>query len=552
MTKPDYPTERLELQALYQISQLIGSALDIKKTLSEILQSLHETLRMERATLVLQDEGGENLSIAASYGLSKEEEKRGIYRPDEGVIGRIFQSAFPFVVPDIHSEPLFLNRTGARAHLPKGEISFIGVPVMLPEGPVGVLSVDRLFGAEISFEEDIRFLTVVAMLIAQFLRLHKAVSHKQQVLVEENLLLRKELRSRYNQHNIIGQCKRIQDVYNYIDKVAPSRATALILGESGTGKELVAHAIHQASPRADKPFIKINCAALPENLLESELFGHEKGAFTGAANLKKGRFELADSGTIFLDEVGELPLALQAKLLRVLQEQMFERLGGTQTITVNVRVIAATNRSLEECVEQGTFRADLYYRLNVVPVILPPLRERREDIPLLLDHFLRESNRMNHMDVRLSSPVLQLLCGYSWPGNVRELQNLIERLVIMAEGETIVSRELPGYITAVPEVAGQGTPFCRFTAPNTGEPEPAIDPLPEKALHKSLKDMEKEEVVAALKRHGWVQARAARELGLTQRQMGYRIKKHGISVPLPGQNYSGMPPGDSGENLVRA
>ncbi|MBU2536847.1 MAG: GAF domain-containing protein, partial [Proteobacteria bacterium] len=214
MTKTDYPTERLELQALYQISQLIGSALDIKKTLFEVLQILHETLRMERATLVLQEETGEQLSIAASYGLSKEEEKRGIYRPNEGVIGRIFQSGYPFVVPDIHSEPLFLNRTGARANLPKGEISFIGVPVMLPEGPVGVLSVDRLFGPEISFEEDIRFITVVAMLIAQFLRLHKAVSHKQQVLVEENLLLKKELRSRYSQHNIIGQCKRIQDVYN--------------------------------------------------------------------------------------------------------------------------------------------------------------------------------------------------------------------------------------------------------------------------------------------------------------------------------------------------
>ncbi|MCX5876678.1 MAG: nif-specific transcriptional activator NifA [Deltaproteobacteria bacterium] len=531
MIKPDYPTERLELQALYQISQLIGSALDIKKTLAEVLQSLHETLRMERATLVLQEENGEHLSIAASYGLSKEEEKRGIYRLGEGVIGRIFQSAFPFVVPDIHSEPLFLNRTGARANLPKGEISFIGVPVMLPEGPVGVLSVDRLFGQEISFEEDIRFLTVVAMLIAQFLRLHKAVSHKQQVLMEENLLLKKELRSRYNQHNIIGQCKRIQDVYNYIDKVAPSRATALLLGESGTGKELVARAIHQASPRAEKPFIKINCAALPENLLESELLGHEKGAFTGAANLKKGRFELADGGTIFLDEVGELPLALQAKLLRVLQEQMFERLGGTQTITVNVRVIAATNRSLEECVEQGTFRADLYYRLNVVPVILPPLRERREDIPLLLDHFLKESNHMNTREVHLSSPVVQLLCAYNWPGNVRELQNLIERLVIMADRDTIVSRELPSYITAIPEVAGQGIPFCRFTAPKTGEPGPTSDPLPETDKHKSLKDMEKEEVVAALRRHGWVQARAARELGLTQRQMGYRIKKYGIIPP---------------------
>ncbi len=531
MIKPDYPTERLELQALYQISQLIGSALDIRKTLSEVLRILHETLRMERATLVLQEEGGEHLSIAASYGLSKEEERRGIYRPNEGVIGRIFQSAFPFVVPDIHSEPLFLNRTGARANLPKGEISFIGVPVMLPEGPVGVLSVDRLFGQEISSEEDIRFLTVVAMLIAQFLRLHKTVSLKQQVLVEENLLLKKELRSRYNQHNIIGQCKRIQDVYNYIDKVAPSRATALLLGESGTGKELVARAIHQASPRADKPFIKINCAALPENLLESELLGHEKGAFTGAANLKKGRFELADNGTVFLDEVGELPLALQAKLLRVLQEQMFERLGGTQTITVNVRVIAATNRSLEECVAQGSFRADLYYRLNVVPVILPPLRERREDIPLLLDHFLKESNRMNTREVHLSSPVVQLLCGYSWPGNVRELQNLIERLVIMADRDTIVSRELPSYITAEPEIADSTAPFCRLAAPAWEQPEMTSKPLPETDKHKSLKDMEKAEVVAALRRHGWVQARAARELGLTQRQMGYRIKKYGIAMP---------------------
>ncbi|MFA6465239.1 MAG: nif-specific transcriptional activator NifA [Desulfurivibrionaceae bacterium] len=535
MTRPDYPTERLELQALYQISQLIGSALDIRKTLAEVLQSLHETLRMERATLVLQEEGGEHLSIAASYGLSKEEEKRGIYRLGEGVIGRIFQSASPFVVPDIHSEPLFLNRTGARANLPKGEISFIGVPVMLPEGPVGVLSVDRLFGPEISFEEDIRFLTVVAMLIAQFLRLHKTVSLKQQVLVEENLLLKKELRSRYNQHNIIGQCKRIQDVYNYIDKVAPSRATALLLGESGTGKELDARAIHQASPRANKPFIKINCAALPENLLESELLGHEKGAFTGAATLKKGRFELADNGTIFLDEVGEMPLSLQAKLLRVLQEQMFERLGGTQTITVNVRVIAATNRSLEECVEQGTFRADLFYRLNVVPVVLPPLRDRREDIPLLLDHFLQESNRMNMREVRLSSSVVQLLCGYSWPGNVRELQNLIERLVIMADSDTIVSRELPSYITAEPEAEDPAAPSCRL-APSPSPSATERPGLPREFLSgnsapKFLKDMEKEEVEAALRRHGWVQARAARELGLTQRQMGYRIKKYGIALP---------------------
>ncbi|HIJ79138.1 MAG: nif-specific transcriptional activator NifA [Desulfobulbaceae bacterium] len=524
-------TSQLELQALYQISQLIGSALEIDKTLSEILGILHETLRMERATLVLQDDHGEKLAIVASYGLTRQEKLRGIYRPNEGIIGRIFQTGMPFAVPDIHSEPLFLNRTGARANLAKGEISFIGVPVIVMEEPVGVLSVDRLFGPEISFEEDIRFLTVVAMLIGQFLNLNKAFSLKQKVLVEENLQLKQELRTRYSHHNIIGQSKQMQDLFRYIDKVAPSRATALLLGESGTGKELVARAIHQASPRDQKPFIKVNCAALPENLLESELLGHEKGAFTGAIALKKGRFELADGGTLFLDEIGELPLALQAKLLRVLQEQMFERLGGTQTIKVDVRVIAATNRSLEDCVNQGIFRADLYYRLNVVPVILPPLRKRQEDISLLLDHFLQESNKMNNREVRLSSSVVQFLCEYRWPGNVRELQNLLERLVIMADDNKVEMSDLPCVMTAEPETPSLQAPPLPTTG-NFLEIPPANLQAPAMAgPGKSLKELEKEQVISALNRHGWIQARAARELGLTQRQIGYRIKKHKIAMP---------------------
>ena len=526
-------TQQFELQALYQISQLIGSALEIDKTLSEILGILHETLRMERATLVLRDDHGEKLSIVASYGLTREEKLRGIYRPNEGVIGKIFQTGFPFAVPDIQSEPLFLNRTGARANLPKGETSFIGVPVIVMEKPVGVLSVDRLFGSEISFEEDIRFLTVVAMLIGQFLNLNKAFSLKQKVLVEENQQLKQELRTRYSHHNIIGQSKQMQELFRYIDKVAPSRATALLLGESGTGKELVARAIHQASPRDEKPFIKVNCAALPENLLESELLGHEKGAFTGASALKKGRFELADGGTLFLDEVGELPLALQSKLLRVLQEQMFERLGGTQTLKVDVRVIAATNRHLEDCVNQGTFRADLYYRLNVVPVILPPLCKRQEDICLLLDHFLKESNKMNNRQVKLSSPVVQFLCEYRWPGNVRELQNLLERLVIMADDNNVRMNDLPSVMTAEPEtttILPQHQTDPHSAPINTGT---STRPTATTNTRRSLKEIEREQVVAALTRHGWIQARAARELGLTQRQIGYRIKKHNIEMPVP-------------------
>ena len=517
-------TEHLEVRALYEISRLIGSALDLDKALAEILRILHHILRMERATLVLLDETGTRLTIKASYGLTEKEVQRGVYRLDEGVIGKIFRTCRPFVVPDIHRDPLFLNRTGARKHLPKGEISFIGVPVILMEKPVGVLTVDRLFGVEISSEEDIRFLTVVAMLIAQFLNLHEAIVNKEKLLIEENISLKAELRNRYSHHNIIGQSKIMQELFRYIEKVAPSRATALLLGESGTGKELVARAIHQASSRQNKSFIKVNCAALPDTLLESELIGHEKGAFTGAIASKKGRFELADGGTLFLDEIGELPLSLQAKLLRVLQERQFERLGGTKTISVDVRIIAATNIKLEVAVMEKRFREDLYYRLNVVPIVLPPLRERREDIPLLFDHFLRESNKVNKRQVRILKPVMEFLMNYNWPGNVRELQNLIERLVIMADRDPVKMDDLPSYML----LESEAEPPLRYN----GKPDEDALPSPPPAEQlKSLWEIERKEVKAALRRHGWVQARAARELGLTQRQIGYRIKKYGLCPP---------------------
>ncbi len=513
-------TEIIELQALYEIARLIGSAHDLDTTLAKVLKILHDILRMERATLLLLDESGKHLVIRASYGLSDEEIRRGVYRIDEGVTGKIFSTSAPFVVPDVHSEPLFLNKTQAR-DIKKGQFSFLGVPVVLNERPVGVLTVDRLFGLEIAFEEDIRFLTVVATLIAQFLHLQQAIKQGQADLRAENLSLKAELKKRYSVHNMIGQSKAMQAVYLAIDKVAPSRATVLLLGESGTGKELVARAIHEASPRAAGPFIKVNCAALPENLLESELLGHEKGAFTGAHTMKRGRFELADGGTLFLDEIGELPLELQAKLLRVLQERQFERLGGTTTITVDVRLIAATNRSLKKAVEEGLFRADLFYRLNVVPIKLPPLRERQEDIHLLLDFFLAESNKNNKKNVRLSKEVLDFLRTYPWPGNVRELQNLVERLVIMADGDLVTIADLPSFMVAQPE--------RRIAAvSSTGKNEALTGPRPGR---RSLAELEREEVLAALRRHGWVQARAARELGLTPRQIGYRIKKYGIERP---------------------
>lgn len=511
--------ETLKIRALSEVCKLIGRAVHLDTTLSRVLKVLHDILHMERATLVLLDPNRQRLSIKASYGLSVEEEQRGIYGLSEGICGQIFQSGSPCVVPDIHSEPLFLNRTGARSGIRKEGLSFLGVPVKVEESPVGVLTVDHLFGPEVSFEEDMSFLEILATLIGQFLVLHHAIAQKEEKLVEENRSLKAELHSRFNRHYIIGNSVVMQEVYWTIEKVAPSRATVLLLGESGTGKELVARAIHEASTRRDRPFIKVNCAALPENLLESELLGHDKGAFTGATTAKPGRFEMADGGTIFLDEIGELPILLQSKLLRVLQEQQFERIGGTRTLTVDVRVIAATNVDLQANVDQGLFRSDLYYRLNVVPLQLPALRERRDDIPLLIDHFLRSSNERNDKEVILATTALDFLTSYDWPGNVRELQNLIERMVILADDQIIHIGDLKIHMSGL----------------STSRP-PQTSPLPAPTRtastgHSSLQDLERQEIEASLRRNGWVQARAARELGLTQRQIGYRIKKLKLTKP---------------------
>lgn len=511
-------TQGIELLALHSITELIGSAVQLDSTLSRILEVLNDTLKMERATLLLYEKSTQRLTIRASCGLSAQEKLRGVYRPDEGICGQIFQSRAPFVVPDINSEPLFLNRTGARTTLKRDTVSFLGVPVLVQGTPEGVLTVDRLFGDDVSFEEDIRFLTVLATLVAQFITLHREIEKKEAKLRAENRNLKAKLHSVHGGHFIIGHSKPMQEVFSIIDKIAMSSATVLLLGESGTGKELVARAIHESGSRRNKPFIKINCAALPETLLESELFGHEKGAFTGAHATRAGRFELADGGTIFLDEIGEMPLAVQAKMLRVLQEKQFERIGGSKTFSVDVRIVAATNVSLENAVTKGNFRADLYYRLNVVPIVLPPLRERKEDIPLLFNHFLVKSNERNSRSLKITSELLDFLVTYSWPGNVREMQNMVERMVILAENDRLSISDLPTTLTA----PGPASQEHLSSAPIQAETASHLQPKP-------LQEIEREEVEASLRRNGWVQVRAAKELGLSQRQIGYRIKKYGLS-----------------------
>lgn len=507
----DCVIEELELKVLYEISQVVGQALHLEQALQTILEVLSRSLAMDRATVVLRDPGTGLLKIRAAHGLRDEEISRGIYHPDEGVTGLIFRSAKPFVVPDISREPLFLNKTGSRS-IDKTQIAFIGVPIILHGQTVGVLSVDRLFGQEVTFQEDIRFLSIVAAIIAQFFDLNIQVAERERDLRRENLALRVEVSEKYKDFFMIGRSPPMVELQGLIHKVAASKASVLLLGESGTGKTLVARILHELSPRARHPFVKVNCAALPDNLLESELFGHEKGAFTGATASKPGRVETADGGTLFLDEIGELSQGLQAKLLRFLHEKEFERLGGTQTKKVDVRIVAATNKDLEAAVEAGAFRGDLFYRLNVFPLRVPSLRERTEDIPLLADYFLRRACAEYGKNLHFTPEALGVLSRYSWPGNVRELENVIERLVILSDGPLVSAEQIPSFIAE--EIPGR-----EFSQGNLSR----------------LQALEREEILAALERCGWVLSRAAGDLGLTLRQLSYRVRKYGLEPLVKGK-----------------
>jgi len=507
----------LELKVLYEISKIIGQALNLDQAMEAVLAALSDALAMQRGTVTLKDPETGHLRICASHGLSPEEKQRGVYRLDEGVTGLIFRTAQPFVVPDVSKEPLFLNKTKSRK-IDKGQISFIGVPIILHSAPIGVLSVDRLYGEDISFEEDIRFLSIVATLIVQFVSLNLQVRAREEHLRNENLSLRVELSEKCHNLVIVGKSPAILETQQLIKKVAAAKASVLLMGESGTGKTLIAQVIHALSPRAQYPFLKINCASLPENVLEVELFGLEKGASPGAARAKPGRLEEADGGSVFLDEVEELSLPLQAKLLRFLQEREFERLGSTRTRKVDVRVIAATAQELAEQVNAGSFRDDLYYLLNVFPIRVPPLRDRREDIPPLLDHFLDKISDEYARRFYFTQKSLGVLLNYSWPGNVREMENLVERLCIMVEGSEIDLKDLPVYLS-----------------PAGIKPEPE-----DRAFLSRLKEMEKREIVAALERNHWIQSQAAMDLGLTLRQIGYRVKQFGLERLIKEQRGQGL------------
>jgi Nif-specific regulatory protein len=502
-----YQRKIKELTLLFEISQILDQSMDLNKVINPVLESIAENMELNRGTITLLNRQTGEIVIESAYGLSEDEKRKGIYKLGEGVTGKVVQTGQPIVINDISKDPSFLNRTGTRKSPEQKKMAFICVPIKIGKESVGAFSVDRNLTEDTVLDEDVRLLSIIASMVARAVRLRQKSQEEKQKLLEENTRLQRQLEEKFQPENIIGRSQVMQEVYSLIAQVSKSDATVFIRGESGTGKELVANAIHFNSLRSNQPFIKVNCAALPESVIESELFGHEKGAFTGAVNTRKGRFELADNGTIFLDEIGELSPVLQVKLLRVLQEREIERVGGIKTIKVNVRIITATNRNLEEEMKTGKFREDLYYRLNVFPIHIPPLRERKSDIIQLADFFIDKYNRKNNKDIkRISSPAIDLFMSYHWPGNVRELENIVERAVLLSSDQVLHAYHLPPSLQSA-------------ESSDTG-----IHTTLEEAVNK----LEEEMIREALKSARGNKVKAATILGITERIIGLRVEKFAI------------------------
>ncbi|SFN01628.1 sigma-54 interaction domain-containing protein [Thermodesulforhabdus norvegica] len=491
-----------ELVALHEIARILSDSTDIRDQLRKVLDVLSGRLGMQRGMISVLDMTTGEVWLDVAQGMSIPP-GAVTYRLGEGITGRVAQTGRPIAVANLSNEIHFLDRTGARKSLNRSELSFLCVPVKFRGRVVGVLSVDKLAQNVVNLDREVALLSSVAELLGKVVY-YRAVE-------EENLRLRKVVAdARRPKTDIVGKSKGIEEVLRLIDQVADSNMTVLIYGETGTGKELVARAIHENSKRASGPLVRVNCAAIPDTLLESELFGHEKGAFTGAMTRRRGRFEEAHKGTIFLDEVGELSPTAQAKLLRVLQEKEFEPLGSSRVVRVDVRVIAATNKNLEEAVEQGKFRADLYFRLNAFPIYIPPLRERGADILLLADHFVcKYAKEFGKPVRRISTSAIEMLMSYHWPGNVRELENCIERAVLLAEGDTIDAVHLP--------------PSLQMKKKSENEPVRG-------KLETLVGTYERDLIVDALKETRGNISEAARILGTTRRIIHYKAKKYGIDL----------------------
>ncbi|MDM7951196.1 sigma 54-interacting transcriptional regulator [Hydrogenophaga sp.] len=515
-----------ELLLMREVMKLVGRSLAPGLVFREMLHLMSELLGLNRGRLVLVDDAApgasaRTASVRHAYGLSAEEVARGAFAWGEGITGRVLASGLPAIVQDVDAEPLFLFRTVQRAQLPPETVAFIALPVAVNGATVGVLGCHRIRSRQRHLNDDLAVLRILATLAGQLLQLEQLVAEQTRQLEARNEALARALDTRTARYGLIGTSPPLLQALGELERVSQSQATVLLLGESGTGKELFARAVHLASGRRDRPFIKVNCSAIPETLFESELFGHERGAFTGATAARAGWFEQADGGTLFLDEIGELPLPLQAKLLRTLQEGTLVRLGGTREIQADVRLVAATNRELGREVQAGRFRQDLYYRLNVIPIRLPSLRERREDVRALALHFVSRANQAHQRNVYLAPDALARLEAHDWPGNIRELGNLVERLVLLADHPLVSAEALERFM-----------PEALAPMPSNSAAPPTLMPLPSSTSnvreYQSAGSHSPQALQDALLRHQGSQTRAAQSLGLTLRQFSYRLRKAGL------------------------
>jgi Nif-specific regulatory protein len=478
------------------VAEEVSAGTTLAEGFERAMRVFDERTGAPRAALMLVDPGARLLAVEAAYGM-----QRDALRPrfGAGVSGRVADSGKPIVVPVVRCEPMALSELSDPSAWPAERLSLVSVPLVVGRRCVGALSIYFLHDASAPIRTRLGAVQNMATALASRLLADHGAA------VEATP--RTASRAQFEYANMVGDSAPMRQVYEEIGQVAPTSATALVLGESGTGKELVAQAIHANSDRAAGPFVKINSAAFPEALFEAELFGYERGAFTGAVGRKKGRLDLAQGGTLFLDEIGDLPLPTQVKLLRVLQSREYERLGGTETLKADVRLVAATNKDLVAAVANGTFREDLYYRLNVFTITLPPLRDRRSDLPALADYFLEKYAREHRRDIRrIASGALDVLLAHSWPGNVREFENAIERAVVSCTGPVLDESHLPK------SIRGAGQP---------SQPPPTT-------LAEAVTQLERQMIADALRETQGNLARASRRLGTTERILGYKVRKYGL------------------------
>jgi Nif-specific regulatory protein len=540
------------LMGIYEISKMLTRPARLETALSGVVNLLHSFMDMSGGLIALLDEEDRTTTVVGA-GWNEAEAREQFERLPEPAVGQIVVSGMPLVVRDVAQSPLFAQWSELKAEDAAVVRSFVGVPIKGESRTIGTITIERV-GSQSSpgtLDEDVRYLTMIANLVGQTVALQTMVERDRERLMEERNRLEQELEQKNAAKHegiswIIGKSAAILEVTEKVQLVARCNLPVLLCGESGTGKELFARAIHEYSPRKEMPYIRLNCAALSESVLESELFGHDKGAFTGAIGMRKGRFEMADGGTLFLDEIGEISTTFQAKLLRVLQEGEFERVGGNHTIKVDVRLVTATNRNLEAAVIAGDFRSDLYYRISVVPIFLPALRERREDIPLLAREFVKRFNKEHGVSLSISPRAMEVLTACDFPGNVRELESCVRRTAALTKNPVLQAEDFE--LSSKSSSAAMNKSMSRARAASEGSRSHPVAELTEAERAAAVPGngeqdegtsgegasegdfSERERLVDAMERAGWVQAKAARLLGLTPRQMGYALRKQGIEI----------------------